>query len=155
MLAEKQDDTADMLLYDNGYYDIIDAKTTQASKKAQPPNIISALKVAKMCAVMLKHQDFNSVDIHYVSVDWIEKGNELSCTASTYKSLFLINPSDLYINWAAALQIQFHPQTIKQDFKGTRQQWAQAYLKHFTQSASDRIEKMRVDFIEQFRKYIE
>ena len=47
---EKQNDTADILVVDNNFYEIIDIKTRNISKKAQPPNIISAYKLAQTCA---------------------------------------------------------------------------------------------------------
>ena len=154
LLEEKQNDTADMLYVENGFFDIIDAKTTQIKKNAQPPNIISAFKVANMCATMIKYKDFDSVDIHYVSMDWIENGGNLQCVGSTYKSLFKIIPEELYINWSAALQIQFHPQTVKQDFNGSKQEWAKLYLGHFVKSAEKRIGKMRKDFVDEFTPYL-
>ncbi len=50
---EKQNDTADILVVDQNFYEIIDIKTRNISKKAQPPNIISAYKLAQTCAKML------------------------------------------------------------------------------------------------------
>ena len=50
---EKQNDTADILVVDNNFYEIIDIKTRNISKKAQPPNIISAYKLAQTCAKMI------------------------------------------------------------------------------------------------------
>ncbi len=42
---EKQNDTADILVVENGKYEIIDIKTRNISKDAQAPNIISAYKL--------------------------------------------------------------------------------------------------------------
>ena len=41
IFEEKQNDTADILYYENGFYDIIDVKTRNMNKAAMPPNIIS------------------------------------------------------------------------------------------------------------------
>jgi type II restriction enzyme len=57
---EKQNDTADILVVENGFYEIIDIKTRNIAKSAQPPNIISAFKLAQVCAKMLDNKEFNT-----------------------------------------------------------------------------------------------
>lgn len=42
---EKQNDTADILVVKDNFYELIDIKTRNISKSAQPPNIISAYKL--------------------------------------------------------------------------------------------------------------
>ena len=42
---EKQNDTADILVVKDSFYELIDIKTRNISKSAQPPNIISAYKL--------------------------------------------------------------------------------------------------------------
>lgn len=153
-LAERQNDTADMLYSKNSYINIIDAKTTRADKKAQAPNIISAYKVARMCSIMLSESDFDSVDIHYVNMKWVEDGDSLKCINSCYRSLFKIPPSELYINWAAAMQIQIHVEEMNQGFTGTKEEWAKQYLQYFTESAAKRISYMKENFITPFQKHL-
>ena len=53
IFEEKQNDTADILFHNNGYFELLDVKTRNVSKSAQAPNIISAYKVAQMCAIIL------------------------------------------------------------------------------------------------------
>lgn len=154
LFEEKQDDTADILWHEGNYFDIIDVKTRNMSKKAQAPNIISAYKLAQACALMIDNKDFTSVDIHYVEVEWIVEDEVLKCSDANWKDLFKSDPSSLYINWAAAMQIQFHVSDLGQSFRGTREQWARAYIKAFVKSAEARCAKMYKTYIEPFKKYI-
>jgi len=80
IFEEKQDDTADILWHDSDYFDIIDVKTRNMSKKAMAPNIISAYKLAQACALMIDNNDFTSVGIHYVEVEWVVEDEILKCT---------------------------------------------------------------------------
>lgn len=57
---EKQNDTADILVVDKKRYEIIDVKTRNISKRAQQPNIISAYKLAQVCAIMLDNKEFDT-----------------------------------------------------------------------------------------------
>jgi type II restriction enzyme len=151
---EKQNDTADILVVDNGFYEIIDIKTRNLSKKAQPPNIISAYKLAQTCAKMIDNNEFDTFDINYIEIDWELRNNELVCVRAHHKQLFSSNPSELYINWAAAMQLQFHVSDLNQDFKGSREDWAREYLKHFVDQAKRRTEDMIEKFVKPFEKYI-
>lgn len=154
IFEEKQNDTADILFYDDGIYDIIDVKTRNKSKDAQPPNIISAYKLAKMCALMIDNAEYDNIHIDYVEIDWIEDGDYLKCTDSHHGDLFKANPETLYINWAAAMQIQFHVCNLDQSWKGTREEWARHYLKVFVTSAEHRCQTMREQYVLPFLKYI-
>ncbi len=154
IFEEKQDDTADILWHEGDYFDIIDVKTRNMSKKAMAPNIISAYKLAQACALMIDNNDFESVDIHYLEVEWKEEGGILKCSDANWKDLFKSNPGSLYINWAAAMQIQFHVSELTQDFRGTREQWARAYITAFVRSAEARCDKMYKTYVLPFKKYI-
>lgn len=154
IFEEKQDDTADILWHERNVFDIIDVKTRNMSKNAMPPNIISAYKLAQACALMIDNDDFSSVDIHYVEVEWKEQGEELKCTAAHWKDLFKSTPDRLYINWAAAMQIQFHVSELDQNFTGTKNQWAHEYITAFVKSAEKRCQKMYKTYIEPFKKYV-
>ncbi len=70
------------------------------------------------------------------------------------QALFKSKPSDLYINWAAAMQIQFHVCDLEQDFNGSVEDWAKAYLKHFVAQARKRADDMIRKFVEPFEKYL-
>ena len=151
---EKQNDTADILVVDKGFYEIIDIKTRNISKSAQPPNIISAYKLAQTCAKMIDNKEFDTFDINYIEIDWLLNDKKLVCKEAHHKKLFNSDPSELYINWAAAMQIQFHVSNLNQDFKGSREEWARKYLKHFVEQAKRRAKDMIEKFVKPFEKYI-
>ena len=69
LFREKQNDTADILVVDKNFYEIIDIKTRNLSKKAQPPNIISTYKLAQTCTKVIDNQEFNTFTIQYLGVD--------------------------------------------------------------------------------------
>lgn len=69
IFEEKQNDTADILYYKNGFYDIIDVKTRNISKSAMAPNIISAYKLAKTCVLMIDNNEFDNISIDYIEVN--------------------------------------------------------------------------------------
>lgn len=152
--AEKQDDTADILVVRNGHYHLIDAKTTNKVKDGQPPNIISSLKVATLCATMIEEKAFDKLEIVYLGITWLEDKDELSCESAYVRRLFRATPSKLYINWAAALQIQFHVSDLDQGYGGTVEDWAYEYLKVFVTKAKGRIEYMEKNWVERFAKYV-
>ncbi len=154
IFEEKQNDTADILFCDKGFYDIIDVKTRNTSKTAQPPNIISAYKLAKMCALMIDNEEFDNINIDYVEIDWKEQGDILKCTDAHHGNLFLANPDTLYINWAAAMQIQFHVCDLDQNWKATMEEWSRNYLRIFVTSAEARCRKMRDTYVTPFLKYL-
>lgn len=154
IFEEKQDDTADILWHNNNRFEIIDVKTRNMSKGAMPPNIISAYKLARACALMIDNDDYTSVGIKYLEIEWLEDGDNLKCTGANWKDLFKSEPNTLYINWAAALQIQFHVSALNQSFKGSREQWAREYLTAFVHSAEHRCDKMYETYVKPFKKYI-
>lgn len=154
LFEEKQDDTADILYNDGNYFDIIDVKTRNMGKKAMPPNIISAVKLAKMCSLMIDNDDFENVDIHYVEISWVEDGDTLKCADSHYADLFKASPDSLYINWAAATQIQFHVSDLEQEWTGSKSEWAHHYIKTFVKSAKERCKTMLSRYVCPYLKYL-
>ena len=154
VFEEKQDDTADILWHKNNRFEIIDVKTRNMSKGAMPPNIISAYKLAQACAIMIDNEDYTSVGIKYLEVEWLEEGKNLKCTGVHWADLFKSEPDTLYINWAAAMQIQFHVSALNQSFEGTRELWAREYLTAFVKSAEHRCERMYETYVKPFKKYI-
>lgn len=154
LFEEKQDDTADILYNENNYFDIIDVKTRNMGKKAMAPNIISAVKLAKMCSLMIDNNDFENIDIHYVEIDWEEKGDNLECVGAHFADLFKASPDSLYINWAAATQIQFHVSDLEQGWTGTKSEWAHHYIKTFVKSAKERCKTMLSRCVCPYLKYL-
>jgi type II restriction enzyme len=147
---EKQNDTADILCVENNFFQILDVKTRNMSKKAMQPNIISALKLADTCSIMLKNKEFDAFNITYIGIDWEEQNKELICKNAFVKELFKCPPSELYINWSAALQIQFHVHDLNQSYQGTREKWALDFLKHFVSKAKTRIATMETQWIKKY-----
>lgn len=152
---EKQNDTADILAVKDNFFNLIDIKTRNMGKKAQPPNIISSYKLAQLCANMLDNEDFNSFTIDYFEVDWRLVKENLVCENAHHANLFQSNPSLLYINWAAAMQIQFHVNECDQSFSGTGKEWAKQYLCHYVRQAKERAQRMIDQFVKPFLKYVE
>lgn len=151
---EKQNDTADMLVVKNDFFDIIDIKTRNISKKAQAPNIISSYKLAQVCAKMIDNKEFNTFTINYFEIDWLLEDDKLVCKNAHIANLFKAKPDDLYINWASGMQIQFHVSELEQSFTGTMEEWAKEYLKHFVTQAKNRADSMIIKFVKPFEKYI-
>jgi len=54
----------------NDFYEIIDVKTRNISKSAQPPNIISSFKLAQLCTKMLDNNELDNFTINYFEIDW-------------------------------------------------------------------------------------
>ena len=151
---EKQDDTADILVVKNGFYEVIDIKTRNLSKSAQAPNIISSFKLAQLCAIMLDNKEFDDLSINYFEVDWLLEEDKLVCKNAHFVSLFKSVPENLYINWAAAMQIQFHVCNLDQEFNGTIEEWCKSYLKHFVTQVYRRSNYMIEKYAKPFEKYI-
>ena len=151
---EKQDDTADILVVKDNFYEVIDIKTRNLSKTAQAPNIISAFKLAQLCAIMIDNKEFDNLSINYFEVDWLLEQDKLVCKDAQFVSLFKSIPENLYINWAAAMQIQFHVCNLDQDFKDTIETWTRSYLKHFIAQVYRRSQYMIDKYAKPFEKYI-
>ncbi|MDR2407366.1 MAG: HincII family type II restriction endonuclease [Bacteroidales bacterium] len=151
---EKQNDTADILVVKDNFYELIDIKTRNISKSTQPPNIISAYKLAQLCTKMIDNKEFDNFTLNYFEIDWNFVSDKLVCKNAYWGCLFNANPNNLYINWAAAMQIQFHVCDLDQTFKGIRIQWAKTYLNHFVAQAKKRSNEMIEKFVKPFEKYI-
>lgn len=155
---EKQNDTAESILFSDETcsFDrevvLLDVKTQNEVKKGQPPNIISANKLAEALALCLRDGTFN-FDFVYIGVGWEPTKTTLRCTRTKAVSLFRMDPA-VYINWAAATQVQFHPFEAKQDFPGTRMEWAQRYIDAFCHSLESRLSKENQK-LERFRRVLE
>lgn len=151
---EKQNDTADILVIEDDFFNIIDVKTFNAEKDGQPPNIISAYKLATMCANMLKTNVFDSHKITYVGITWKLDNGNLKCTDVSVKELFKAKPETLYINWSAAMQLQFHVDSLDQTYPSDVQQWCTDYLGTYVKQAKGRASTMITKFSDPFEKYL-
>jgi len=105
-------------------------------------------------AITLLYTATDYFNLSYFEVDWILEQEYLVCKNTHIAHLFLSNPMELYINWAAAMQIQFHVCNLKQIFRGTRQEWTKEYLKHFIVQATKCSNDMITKFVKPFEKYI-
>ena len=150
MFEEKQNDTADILFIDDKVNTIIDVKTKNISKKGQPPNIISAYKMAHIAESIINNNDGDKIDINYIGIDWELNGNFLDLKEIVIRDLFKITPEKIYINWAAALQIQFDVSTIDQNYTKSKKDWASDYLKTYIKSVQNRKEKLDKNFMKPF-----
>ena len=155
LFQEKQSDFADILNMSEMWdlVHVIDVKTRNASKTAQPPNIMSALRLANLCKSMLDHDETDSLRISYVGVDWVDEGTVLRCVKIHITEMMSIPPELLYINFTAALQIQFHPSGAPQDFTGSNEDWCKGYLRHYTESYDKRTAKFGKTRVDPFRGY--
>ena len=66
------------------------------------------------------------------------------------RDLFKITPEKIYINWAAALQIQFDVSTIDQNYTKSKKDWASDYLKTYIKSIQNRKKILDKKFINPF-----
>lgn len=151
---EKQNDTADILVTDDSFFEIIDVKTKNLSKNGQAPNIISAEKLVQACSLMIDNKEFEKTNITYLGIDWELKGDNLTCKDAYSASLFKANPSKLYINWSAALQIQFHVESLDQTFTGSREDWCYGFIKHYIEKRNSNVDKILEKKIKPYLKYL-
>lgn len=154
LFEEKQNDTADILIVKDEFFNIIDIKSRNLSKNAQSPNIISSYKLAQTCAKMIDNSEFDTFTIEYIQIDWLLEENNLVCKDVYIANLFKSNPSKLYINWTSGMQIQFHVSELDQSFDISMQEWAREYLKHFVTQAKKRADDMIIKFVTPFERYI-
>ncbi|MCQ2976227.1 MAG: HincII family type II restriction endonuclease [Bacteroidales bacterium] len=155
IFEEKQNDTADILFHKNGYFELIDVKTRNLSKNAQAPNIISSYKLAQACSIMIDNNEFNTFSLNYIEIDWVDSQQILTCKNAHHANIFKSNPEDLYINWAAAMQIQFHVCDIRQNWEDSPKDWAYCYIRNFVYSAKHRCDEMLQKYVKPFEKYLE
>ena len=104
---------------------------------------------------MIDNEDYDTFTINYFEIDWDLEGDKLICTNAHNTNLFKAKPENLYINWAAAMQVQFHVCDLDQNFQGDMKQWAKEYLRHFVTQARKRSEDMIIKFVKPFEKYID
>ena len=104
---------------------------------------------------MIDNEEFDNLSINYFEIDWQLENDLLVCKDAHHISLFNSTPEKLYINWAAAMQIQFHVCDLAEDFNGTVEEWARTYLKHYIEQVYRRSQYMIEKYAKPFEKYIE
>lgn len=149
--TEKQDDTAESVVLPStfpsldttkhGPVTLIDVKTQDADVKSRAPNIISAEKLLNACKIAISEGGRLSFDIVYIGVRWRKTKTTLDCVEAEAIPLVQIDPTEMYINWSAGRQIQFHPHDVKTDFSGSTLEWAVAFLDHYSSNLRTRLNK--------------
>ena len=149
LYQNKQNDTAELVIVPHPTKSLagvkpvwlVDVKTKNSSISGQPPNIISAQKIAEASVKLLTSGGVSQHRISYAAIRWAEQGSVLRCEDAKLVWLDRIPPEDLYINWVAAQQIQFDPYEVSQDFAGEPADWAAAFLRRFCEQLDTRIKK--------------
>lgn len=164
--TEKQDDTAESIIFPSESQSLdtdsrepltlIDVKTQDADVKSRAPNIISAEKLLNACKMAISEGGQLAFDIVYIGVRWRKTRETLDCIDAEAVPLLRVNPTDLYINWSAGRQIQFHPHDVKTNFPGSTLEWAAAFLDHYSSKLRTRLTKelRKLDELESYTKAI-
>ena len=103
---------------------------------------------------MIDNKEFDTIHLNYIEIDWQLKEHHLECLDVHFAEMFKIPPSELYINWAAAMQIQFHVCDIEQTHTGSVEDWAYAYLKFYVGDVYRRADYMVKEYAKPFEPYI-
>ena len=154
----KQNDTAELVIVPRPTTSLagvapvwlIDVKTKDLSISGQPPNIISARKIADASAKLLESGGASQYRISYAAIRWTEQGSTLRCEDAKVVWLDRIPPHTLYINWVAAQQIQFDPYEVSQEFDGEPIEWAAEFLQTFCAQLDKRIQK-QISVVERYK----
>ena len=150
----RQSDTADIVLFsDSALFDgssvfLIDVKSHDFGKNSQPPNIMSARKLAKLAEICLSRNIDPNFSMYYVDLGYRKKEAGVVVEDVCMVDMMKIPPLDydgkgkpMYINWAAALQVQFRPSEVSQDFELSQKEWLAVFMKNYTSQKRDRIYK--------------
>lgn len=150
----RQSDTADIVLFsDSSLFDgssvfLIDVKSHDLGKNSQPPNIMSARKLAKLAEICLSKNIDPNFSMYYVDLGYRKKDAGVVVEDVRMVDMMKIPPLDynnkgkpMYINWAAALQVQFRPSEVSQDFELSQKEWLAVFMKNYTSQKRDRIYK--------------
>ncbi|MDR2703208.1 MAG: HincII family type II restriction endonuclease [Cellulomonadaceae bacterium] len=147
---ERQQDTAETIVFPDtindfsgGLISLVDAKSQNDTKKSQPPNIISAVKMAKVAEIVLSKNLIPNFELIYVEIGFDPTPTELICTQVRTIDMFKIPLDNIYINWAAATQIQFHPFTVDQSYSHTPRQWLIGFLRAYFLQLGRRLSKQQ------------
>lgn len=150
----RQSDTADIVLFsDSALFDgssvfLIDVKSHDFGKNSQPPNIMSARKLAKVAEICLSKNIDPNFSLYYIDLGYRKKDAGVVVEDVRMVDMMKIPPLDyngkgkpLYINWSAAIQVQFRPSEVSQDFELSQKDWLAIFMKNYTSQKRDRIYK--------------
>lgn len=150
----RQSDTADIVLFsDSALFDgssvfLIDVKSHDLGKNSQPPNIMSARKLAKVAEICLSKNIDPNFSLYYIDLGYRKKDAGVVVEDVRMVDMMKIPPLDyngkgkpLYINWSAAIQVQFRPSEVSQDFELSQKDWLAIFMKNYTSQKRDRIYK--------------
>lgn len=165
LFEEKQNDTAESIVFSDKILNfnsplvsLVDVKSQNSSKNAQPPNIISANKLINASEKIIEDENRVDFEILYMGVKFHEDeiNNQKLLIADNWVvvDLFKIDPEAVYINWSAALQIQFHPFNVDQSYTGTHKEWLMSFVKFYIKSLEKRTFKQQ-ESIDKLKKLIE
>lgn len=154
MVPGRQSDTADMVLFsDSSLFQgasvfLIDVKSHDLGKNSQPPNIMSARKLANLAEICLSKNIDPNFSLYYIDLGYRKKAAGVVVEDVRMVDMMKIPPLDynskgkpMYINWAAALQVQFRPSEVSQDFELSQKHWLAVFMKNYTSQKRDRIYK--------------
>ena len=154
LVPGKQSDTADIVLFsDSSLFDgsavfLIDVKSHDLGKSDQPPNIMSARKLAKVAEICLSKNIDPNFSLYYIDLGYRKKDAGVVVEDVRMVDMMKIPPLDyngkgkpLYINWSAAIQVQFRPSEVSQDFELSQKDWLAIFMKNYTSQKRDRIYK--------------
>ena len=138
----RQSDTADIVLFsDSALFDgssvfLIDVKSHDFGKNSQPPNIMSARKLAKVAEICLSKNIDPNFSLYYIDLGYRKKDAGVVVEDVRMVDMMKIPPLDyngkgkpLYINWSAAIQVQFRPSEVSQDFQLSQKDWLAVFMK--------------------------
>lgn len=150
----RQSDTADIVLFsDSALFDgssvfLIDVKSHDFGKNSQPPNIMSARKLAKVAEICLSKNIDPNFSLYYIDLGYRKKDAGVVVEDVRMVDMMKIPPLDyngkgkpLYINWSAAIQVQFRPSEVSQDFELSQKDWLAIFMKNYTSQKRDRLYK--------------
>lgn len=154
LVPGKQSDTADIVLFsDSALFDgssvfLIDVKSHDLGKSDQPPNIMSARKLAKVAEICLSKNIDPNFSLYYIDLGYRKKDTGVVVEDVRMVDMMKIPPLDyngkgkpLYINWSAAIQVQFRLSEVSQDFELSQKDWLAIFMKNYTSQKRDRIYK--------------
>lgn len=154
LVPGKQSDTADIVLFsDSALFDgssvfLIDVKSHDFGKNSQPPNIMSARKLAKVAEICLSKNIDPNFSLYYIDLGYRKKDAGVLVEDVRMVDMMKIPPLDyngkgkpLYINWSAAIQVQFMPSEVSQDFELSQKDWLAIFMKNYSSQKRDRIYK--------------
>lgn len=109
---------------------------------------MSARKLAKVAEICLSKNIDPNFSLYYIDLGYRKKDAGVLVEDVRMVDMMKIPPLDyngkgkpLYINWSAAIQVQFMPSEVSQDFELSQKDWLAIFMKNYTSQKRDRIYK--------------